>query len=123
MGPEDEDEQQEANSVTSRFEQGWEQCMRPLHRVMTSQCYTALLALVAAHLAQVLEKRFWNHTKRISELGLIRLERDYSGIIGVVARRDYSARQAFIRVSQMLVIANLEDDEWEELKHAGEPGS
>ncbi|TPX17660.1 uncharacterized protein E0L32_012039 [Thyridium curvatum] len=121
-GPEDEDEQQEASSVTSRFEQGWEQCMRPLHRVMTSQCYTALLALAAAHLAQALEKRFWNHTKRISELGLIRLERDYSGIIGVVARRDYSARQAFVRVSQMLVIVNLEDDEWEELKHAGERG-
>jgi hypothetical protein len=103
-----------------RFESGWGQLMQPISRIMAPKMYMELLDLTSRHLARVLEKRLWGYAGRTSAFGAVRMERDFSGIISVVTRGNYSVRELFSRVSQILMVVNMEEDEWEEL--SGLPG-
>ncbi|KAK4234971.1 COG4 transport protein-domain-containing protein [Achaetomium macrosporum] len=109
------------DQVPHVFEHGWDNLMRPIARLMTPRTYTTLLDLTADYLARVLEKRVWSYAGgRTSPYGAIRMERDFGGIIGTISKGNYAVRELFGRTAQILVVANMEDDEWEEL--AGEEG-
>ena len=137
------DEDEVLDRVQRQFERGWDALMKPLARLMTPRSYGSLLDLTAKHLARVLEKRVWSiggggaggaaaarggggaggsgsGGSRINAYGAIRMERDFNGIVGVVARGNYALREVFAKVSQILMVANMEDEEWEEL--GGEEG-
>ena len=103
--------------VPRRFEHGWEALVRPVARLMTPRTFAALLDVAARHLARVLEKRVWSYAGRTSPYGAGRLERDFNGIVGAVARGggSYALRELFARTTQILTVANMEDDEWDEL--------
>jgi hypothetical protein len=109
------------DQVPRVFEHGWDALMRPIARLMTPRTYTTLLDLTADYLARVLEKRVWSYAGgRTSPYGAIRMERDFGGIIGTISKGNYAVRELFGRTAQILMVANMEDDEWEEL--AGEEG-
>ncbi|KAI1108342.1 COG4 transport protein-domain-containing protein [Nemania sp. NC0429] len=119
----DEDEDEILDRVPRRFEQGWDALMKPIARLMTAKTYNTLLEITATYLAkQSLEKRISSYSGKTNAYGAIRMERDFNGIISVVAKGNYSVRELFNRVSQILMIANMEDDEWEELVDAGDDG-
>ena len=50
------------------------------------------------------------------------MERDLNGIVGIVARGNYALREVFAKVSQILMVANMDDEEWEELGGGEEGG-
>ncbi|KAI0203908.1 COG4 transport protein-domain-containing protein [Astrocystis sublimbata] len=117
----EEDEDEVLDRVPRRFEQGWDALMKPLGRIMTPKTYNILLEITALHLAkQSLEKRIWSYSGKTTAYGAIRMERDFNGIISAVAKGNYSVREMFNRVTQILMVANMEDDEWEELVEAGD---
>ena len=111
------------DAVAQRFQQGWEGLMQPLRRLLTERSYGKLLATTTAYLAgKVLEKRLWGYHGRVGELGAVRLERDVAGVVGAVVRGGrYGLRDAFLRCSQICLVMNMEEDEWEEL--AGRAGA
>ncbi|ENH62080.1 Oligomeric Golgi complex subunit 4 [Fusarium oxysporum f. sp. cubense race 1] len=102
--------------VSVRFEGGWSALTRPLKHIMTPRTYAALASLAANKLARVLEKRAWSYSGRLTALGGLRLESDFSGIISVIAQDDYALREPFTQLQEILAIANMEDDEWDELE-------
>jgi conserved oligomeric Golgi complex subunit 4 len=114
----DESEEQLLEMVSRRFDHGWDALMKPVARLMTPHTFTVLHDLTARYLARVLEQRAWK--SRASAFGVIRMERDFSGIVGTVARGNYGVRELFARASQILMVANMERDEWEELAAAGD---
>ncbi|KAK8088946.1 COG4-domain-containing protein [Apiospora hydei] len=116
----DEHEEDLMDHVQRRFEHGWSGLMKPIERLMTPKTFSTLMMSTAKHLAVVLEKRIWSSSGRINAFGAIRMERDFSGIVRVVAKGNYSVREAFARVTQMLMVANMEDDEWDETMAEGE---
>lgn len=119
----DEDEDEFLDRVPRRFEQGWDALMKPIARLMTTKTYNTLLEITATHLSrQSLEKRISSYSGKTNAYGAIRMERDFNGIIGTVAKGNYSVRELFNRVSQILMVANMEEDEWEELIDAGDDG-
>ncbi|KAK4181010.1 putative oligomeric Golgi complex subunit 4 [Triangularia setosa] len=105
--------------VPLTFELGWDALMKPISRLLTPKTYNQLMDKTAAYLAQkVLEKRVWSYAKAgrgLSAYGAIRLERDVNGIIGVVSKGNYGVREVFGKVGQILMVANMEEEEWEEL--------
>ena len=106
--------------VPRRFESGWDQLMRPISRLMTPRTFAVLLDQTATYLARVLAKRVWSYAGRTNAFGAVRMERDFSGIVGAVAKGNYRVREAFAKTSQLLMVANMEDDEWEaEQRHMG----
>jgi hypothetical protein len=51
------------------------------------------------------------------------MERDFAGIVGVVCRGGkYGIREVFSRVLQILMVVNMEEDEWEEVRAAVKDG-
>ncbi|KAH6691285.1 COG4 transporter [Plectosphaerella plurivora] len=114
----DESEEQLLEMVSRRFDHGWDALMKPVARLMTPHTFTVLHDLTARYLARVLEQRAWK--SRASAFGVIRMERDFSGIVGTVARGNYGVRELFARASQILMVANMERDEWEELAAVGD---
>lgn len=103
--------------TTQRFEQAWDALMKPIARLMTESTYASLLDSTAKHLARVLEKRIWGFAGRSNNLGAVRMERDFAGIIGVICRGGkYGLRDMFSRSLQILTVVNMEEDEWDEIR-------
>ncbi|KAI1495725.1 COG4 transport protein-domain-containing protein [Biscogniauxia marginata] len=111
----DEDEEEMLDRVQRRFELGWDALMKPIARLMTAKMFTALMDNTATYLSRVLEKRVWSYSGKTNAYGAIRLERDFSGIVSTVSRGSYGVREVFARVTQILMIANMEEEEWEEV--------
>jgi hypothetical protein len=119
----DEDLEDLLETVSRRFEHGWDQLMKPIARIMTARTFASLLGITARYVANMLEKRFLGYSGgRANAFGAIRIERDFSGIVGTVSRGDYGVREAFAKVTQLLMVANMEDEEWEELVMQEEDG-
>ena len=116
----DETEDEAMDQVRRRFEHGWDQLMRALARLMTPGTYAHLLDLTARYLSRVLEKRVLSHGGKATAFGAMRMERDFGAIVDTVGRGGYGAREAFARVTQLLMVANMEDDEWEAIGAEGE---
>jgi len=100
--------------VPQRFQHTWEQMIIPLRRLMTTKTFNVTLEQIAKALAKMLEKRIWSWKFHVEGAG--RLERDLSGIVGVVGRGGkWEVREAFARVSEMGVLVSMESEEWEML--------
>jgi hypothetical protein len=112
----EEEEEEDVDIVKSRFDRGWGVVIRPIKRILTTANFDRLLALALNYLASALEGRIRSCYGRVNELGAVRLERDIAGIItAAVAGGKYSLRDAFTKCTQMTLIMNMEDDEWEEV--------
>ena len=122
----DSDDEQRHDVVPSRFGAAWSQLTRPLRRIMTLRAWDALLATATPYLASALEKRLWALHGRLSDLGAVRLERDVAGIVAAACGdAKYGVRDAFARCVQIVLVAGMEGEEWEELveeKGEGEEG-
>ncbi|TGZ82937.1 COG4-domain-containing protein [Ascodesmis nigricans] len=97
--------------VKHRFSEAWNTLITPLSRLLSEKSYTRLLSTTANTLSRMLEKRVWAYSGRMSELGAIRLERDVTGIVGVVVRGRYAVREAFVKCTQICLVCNMEEEE------------
>lgn len=107
------------DAVQRRFERGWDALTKPIARILTEHNFDKLLNTIISYLAEVLEKRIWSYYGRVNEPGAVRLERDIAAIVGTVVKGGrYGLRDAFARCTQICLVMNMEDDEWEELQSA-----
>ncbi|KAK3942177.1 COG4 transport protein-domain-containing protein [Diplogelasinospora grovesii] len=117
----DIDESDYLELVHRRFEHGWDALMKPMARLMTPKTFTTVLDLTARSLSKTLEKRVWGYAGgKASAYGAIRMERDFNGIIGTISKGNYGVREMFAKITQILMVANMDEEEWEELE--GENG-
>lgn len=109
-------------NVQNRFQQGWDILTQPIKKLFTNRNYEKLLSIIISYLAEILEKRIWSYNGRLNDLGAVRLERDIMSVIGVAVRGGrYGLRDAFTRCTQICMIMNMEEDEWEELQTVAAP--
>jgi len=107
------------NTVQHHFQRGWDLLTKPVTRLLTERNYEKLLATIIAYLGEVLEKRIWSYYGRLDDLGAVRLERDIASIVGIVVKGGrYGLRESFSRCTQICLVMNMENDEWEELQAA-----
>lgn len=111
----EEEEDQIIEMVARRFERGWDMLMKPIARIMTPATFAVLSDTTAKYLSNVLEKKFFTYSGKTSEYGAIRIERDFSAIVGIVAKGHYGIREVFGKVTQLMMVANMEEEEWEEI--------
>jgi hypothetical protein len=112
-----------ADAVLRRFQSGWEALTRPVARVLTDSNWERLLNVVIGYLAEVLEKRIWSFYGKINRLGAVRVERDIASLVGLVVRGGkYGLRENFARCTQICLVMNMEDDEWEEMQEEDSDG-
>ncbi|KAK3940097.1 COG4 transport protein-domain-containing protein [Diplogelasinospora grovesii] len=108
----DEEEDKIRELAARRFEHGGDTLMRPIART-----FAIVLNVAARHLAHVLEKRVLGYTGRTTAYGVIRMERDFGSIVAAVSKGGHHAvREVFSKTTQLLMVANMDDEEWEELE-------
>ena len=113
--------EEEEDLVRRRFQHGWDALTKPIARILTERNFDKLLTLVVSYLSKVIEKRIWSYYGRVNELGAVRLERDITALIGTIVQgKRYQFREAFTKCSEICLVLNMEDDEWEELSR--QPG-
>ena len=61
--------------------------------------------------ASSLESKIWKMNGNCNELGAASLERDVSLLIIEITRFDYTLRESFVRVTQIIMLMGLDDDE------------
>lgn len=112
----DEQNADDENLVPKRFERGWNAFTLPIKRILTAANYDKLLTATVSYLARTLEKRIWSYYERLNALGAVRLERDVAGIVAAAVKGGkYELRDLFARCVQIVIVVNMEDDEWEEI--------
>lgn len=105
------------NAVQEHFQRGWDLLTKPVERLLTDRNLTKLLTLMMQYLGEVLEKRIWSYYGRIDDLGAVRLEGDIGSIVSITVRGGrYMLRDCFARCTQICLVMNMEEDEWEELQ-------
>jgi len=117
-------EGEDGEHVRRRFQHGWDALTKPIGRIMTENTFDRLLTTIVSYLSRLLEKKIWSYHGRVNELGAVRLERDVTNIAGVIIHgKKYACRDAFLKCSQICMVMNMEEDEWEELQtNADSPG-
>ena len=102
--------------VQDVFRHGWDMLTKQMVHILTERNVDKLLTLMASYLSEVLEKRIWSYYGRLDSLGGVRLERDIASIVNVVVRGGkYRLRASFARCTQICVVMNMENDEWDSL--------
>lgn len=106
-----------ADEVRMHFQRGWVALTKPIGRIMTESTFDQLLNKVVENLSKLLERRLWTYQGRVNQAGAARLEHDINNIVKVVVTgQKYSYREAFLRCSQICMIMNMDDEEWEEVQ-------
>ncbi|KIV92994.1 hypothetical protein PV10_04242 [Exophiala mesophila] len=109
-----------ADAVRMRFQLGWDALTRPISRIMTERTFDTLLTIVVTYLSKMLEKRLWTYQGRVNDVGAARLEHDVNEIVKVVVKaQKYSFRESFLRSTQICMILNMDEDEWEATLESG----
>ncbi|KAL9016874.1 MAG: hypothetical protein Q9185_005791 [Variospora sp. 1 TL-2023] len=102
-------------AIQNRFRRGWEGLTEPIKRILTNHNFERLLSNTIFYIAEVLEKRIWSYFGRINDLGAVRLERNVTNLVNLIVRGGrYGLRDAFMRCTQICLVMNMEEDEWDE---------
>lgn len=116
----DDDVDAYSDAVRRQFQTGWDALTKPIARLMTQRTFDQLLTIVITYVSKLLEKRMWTYQGRVSQAGSARLEHDINSIIKVVVSgQKYTFRELFLRCSQICMILNMDEEEWEELQESG----
>lgn len=106
------------NDTTSilKFTNTWQSLIRPYKQTFhKTLVFDKLLRLLVMNLASLIEKRIMALLKKfkINELGSMKLEKDLSFIINEVCEDNYELRERFVRVTQLVLLVGMDDDEYE----------
>lgn len=112
------------NSLLIKFTTIWQSLIRPyiqtLHKTLI---FLKLMRLLVVNLANLIEKKLITVIKKfkINELGAIKLEKDLSFLINEVCESNYRLREKFVKVTQLVLLVGMDDDEYDEsIKHVNQ---
>lgn len=98
----------EAESL--RFSATWHDFVDPYIRVLAPEAFGHVSEAAAVTIAENVERRLWQMGGKINLLGVIKLEKDISTVINEVTRTNYTLRERFVRVTQIVMIMGFDDE-------------
>ncbi|CCH40542.1 Conserved oligomeric Golgi complex subunit [Wickerhamomyces ciferrii] len=98
-------------SVVHKFINQWNSLIAPYYKTLDPLIFDKFMFTVVTTLSNLLERKIWSLDNNITELGSIKLERDFSGIIGEITRSRYNLRDKFLRVTQVIMILGFDDED------------
>ncbi|CAK9435374.1 uncharacterized protein LODBEIA_P01010 [Lodderomyces beijingensis] len=103
-------------SILISFKSNWSSITKPYLQTLHPSIWNRLLRLIVVNLASLIERRLHSVLKRfqINEMGAIKLEKDLSFVINEVCQDNYHLREKFVRLTQLVLLVSMDDDEYEE---------
>ncbi|ODV70170.1 COG4-domain-containing protein [Hyphopichia burtonii NRRL Y-1933] len=99
-----------------KFTNSWQSLIRPYKQSFhKSLIYDKLCRLLVVNVANLIEKKLTMvlNKFRINELGALKLEKDLSFIINEVCEDNYELREKFLRLTQLVLLIGMDEDEYE----------
>ncbi|SCU90478.1 LANO_0D08900g1_1 [Lachancea nothofagi CBS 11611] len=94
-----------------QFSTDWTEFMMPYVNVLYKSCYAQLLSCIVDFMVAHISSRIWS--LQVNELGSIKLDRELSSLIALVCDDQYVLREKFIKLTQIVLIAGFEDDDFD----------
>ncbi|TID29843.1 hypothetical protein CANINC_001592 [Pichia inconspicua] len=99
------------NSKIVSFIQNWNSLIIPYVTNVEESIFERVLLLINTFAATIIEDKLWKLENKVSPSGVTKLEQEMNTIISEFTKFDYSLRQNYTRCSQIVMIAELEEDE------------
>ncbi|SCU83214.1 LADA_0C10198g1_1 [Lachancea dasiensis] len=93
------------------FAGDWKELMIPYANTLYKTCYSQLLSFIVDFLVAQIATRLWS--LQINELGSIKLDRELSSLIAIVCGEQYALREKFTKLTQIVLVTGLEDDDFD----------
>ncbi|ODV94953.1 hypothetical protein PACTADRAFT_50792 [Pachysolen tannophilus NRRL Y-2460] len=109
------------NEVLIRFLKNFRSLILPYWKVLSNSIFMNLMNLLTINLSKLFEKKFLNPTypinnnKNLTYLNILNLEKNFSVIINDISKINYKLRNNFIKLTQIIMVLSLDDDEESEL--------
>lgn len=102
--------------ISFKFSKAWQLLVLPYKQTSQKSVFDRLLRLLIINLINMLDKRMMHVFRRykVNDLGAVQLERDISNLIAIVCEDNYILREKFVRVTQIVLLVGLDDEEYEE---------
>ena len=106
-------------SLLIRFKSNWTSLTKPYLQTLHQSVWHKLLRLIVVNLVNLIERKLHQVLKKfkINELGSVKLERDMSFVINEVCEDNYQLREKFVKLTQLVLLVGMDDDEYEESKN------
>lgn len=98
-------------SSMNEFVTKWKGTMMPFQNIFHEEAYTELLSLIVEYIVKVLEQRIWS--LQVNELGATKLDRELSLLIGTVCSLNYTLREKFTKLTQIVLLLGFDDDDFD----------
>ncbi|KAI5954084.1 COG4 [Candida margitis] len=106
-------------SILIRFKSNWSSLTRPYLQTLHQSVWHKLLRLIVVNLVNLIERKLHSTLKKfsINEFGSVKLEKDMSFVINEVCEDNYQLREKFVKLTQLVLLVGMDDDEYEESNH------
>lgn len=95
----------------SRFIKNWNSLIVPYATTLSTPVFNKLITKIVELAVVILENKIWQLEKKVSGIGAIKLEQDISTIIGELTKFNYGLRSNFIKVTQIIMVVGLDEEE------------
>lgn len=95
----------------NEFVKKWKQNMIPFQNILYDDAYTELLTLIVEYIIKIVEQRIW--LLKVNELGATKLDRELSLFIQTICWFNYTLREKFTRLTQIVLILGFDDDNFD----------
>lgn len=95
----------------NEFASKWRTTMGPFQNVFCPEAYAQLLSLIIDSVVSTLEQRIWS--LQVNELGATKLDRELSLLISTICSTNYTLRERFTKLTQLVLILGFDDDDFD----------
>lgn len=99
------------NGKIVSFIQNWNSLIIPYVTTLEVSTFEKIFNLINNFAASFIEDKLWKLERKVSSVGIMKLEQDLNTVISEFTKFDYSLRRNFTRCNQIVMIAELEEDE------------
>lgn len=108
-------------SKITAFIKNWNSLIVPYATTLANPVFNRLVTKIVELSASILETKLWALERKVTSVGTIKLEQDVSTIISELTKFNYGLRSKFIKATQIIMVAGL--DEEEEVAALADPDS
>ncbi|AEY96653.1 FAEL328Wp [Eremothecium gossypii FDAG1] len=98
-------------STLNLFLTQWKELILPFSNVLYKTAYIELISQMIDYLCEALEEKIWGI--QCNELGGLKLDRELSLMITSLCGQHYFLREKFTRLSQLVLVLGLDDDDFD----------
>ncbi|CCF58072.1 hypothetical protein KAFR_0D04240 [Kazachstania africana CBS 2517] len=95
----------------NKFMRDWRVLITPLKNAVITSAFDDLMKLINSFMIKIIEKRVWN--LKVNELGAIKLDKELSLLINATCELNYTLRENFVRLTQIVLILGFDDDDFD----------